>query len=48
MSKVKNNGVATLDALVTESQPLLRINFDDLDTIETVESEPVKEARQRA
>ncbi len=44
MSKSKNNGVATIDAPVTEAQPFLRINFEDLDAIETVESEPVKEA----
>jgi hypothetical protein len=44
MSKSKNNGVATIDAPATETQPFLRINFEDLDAIEAVETEPVKEA----
>ena len=46
-SKVEEqrNGVAVLDAPATEAQPLLRINFDDLDAIETVvESEPEQAA----
>jgi hypothetical protein len=43
--KTKNNGVATIDVPVSESQPFLRINFDDIDSIaeiEPVESDPVK------
>jgi hypothetical protein len=44
MSKAKNNGVAAIDKPVTEAQPLLRINFDEIDAIETVESEPVQES----
>jgi hypothetical protein len=42
--KAKNNGVAVIDAPVSETQPLLRINFDDLDNLETIEPEPVQDA----
>ncbi len=42
-NKTSANGVATLEPTASETQPLLRINFDDIDSIpetETVESEP--------
>jgi hypothetical protein len=45
MSKQKNNGVAVSEKPVN-AQPLLRINFDEIDSIEEtpVESEPVQES----